>query len=231
MVENENLSSDVEDSSQSVEQSPDVDDSPTLHDSVLRAATRTIQLSLLGLVVYTAVIGEMGLVVNTAIMFFVSLIPDIIHYWYDLRSLPVVAFLVALAPLLHVIGAMGLYRNVAVFDQFAHSVSAMVVAGFGYVIVRVIDMEYDRVEVPPKLRFVFVLIFATSFGVFWEILEFGTGLLSSITGGEPLLAQYGPNDVVLDLLFNTVGAVIVALWGTSYFTGLRRMVTQRFYDE
>lgn len=188
----------------------------------LHVATRTLQLVLAGIALVTVLMAEWGLLVNTLVMLGIAVVPDALRYRYDVRPLPVVGFLVAAAPFLHAVGAMGPYRSVPAFDQVAHSVSAVLVAGFGYVIVRLIESEYDDVTVPPNLRFAFVLIFATSFGVAWEVLEFGTGLLSTVTGGEQLLEQYGPRDVVLDLLFNTIGALVVALWGTSYFDTLSR---------
>ncbi len=209
---------------------PDALGSPTLASTVLRAATRTVQFVLLGLVLYTVVVQEGGLLVNTGIMLLIALIPDALAYRYDWTPQPLIALLVAVAPFLHAVGALGPYESVPAFDQFAHAISAMLVAGLGYVVVGVLDAEYDSVEIPPKLQFVFVLIFATSFGVAWEILEFGTGLLATVIGGEPLLAQYGPSDVVLDLLFNSLGALVVALWGTTYFEALRGAAVRRVED-
>lgn len=54
----------------------------------------------------------------------------------------------------------------AAFDQFAHSVSGLLLlAGFGYAVVRLIEAEYDDIAVPPNLKIAFVQIFATSFDV------------------------------------------------------------------
>lgn len=198
--------------------------------SALSVGTRAIQLLLSSLLLYTIVIADIGLAINTGLMLALSFVPDALQRRYHLRALPVVAFLVALAAILHAVGAAGPYRTVPMFDQVAHAVSATLIAGFGYVIVRALEIEYDDVRIPPSLRVVFILVFATSFGVAWEILEFATGLLATVIGGEPLLAQYGPSDVVLDLLFNSLGGVVVALWGTSYFDGLRRAVVGRFVD-
>lgn len=206
-------------------------ESTSLSATALRAGTRTIQLLLAGITGYTALAGDVGYFVNTALMLALALIPDFVRYRYDVPRQPAVAFLVATAPFLHAVGALGPYRRVPAFDQVAHAVSAVLVAGLGYVVVRVVDAEYDDVVIPPPLTAVFVLVFATAFGVAWEILEFATGLFSAVVGGEPLLAQYGPQDVVLDLLFNTLGAVVVAVWGTSYFDGLRRVLVRRLGDE
>jgi hypothetical protein len=71
-----------------------------------------------------------------------------------------------------------------------------------------------------------VLVFVLAFGVLWEILEFATGGVASIVGGEPVLAQYGTRDIVLDLVFNTVGAVLVATLGTDRLGDVARGLAQ-----
>jgi VanZ family protein len=65
---------------------------------------------------------------------------------------------------------------------------------------------------------VFILVFVLATGVFWEVLEFALG---------DLITVYGVDDIVTDMVFNTVGAVIVAVWGTGYVTGLTRFVRER----
>lgn len=195
--------------------------------TVLDGATRAIQASLLGLAVALAVRGRPGLALNTGLMLGIALLPELLRRRTDHRLNPVLSLLVVLSPFLHAIGALGLYRSLPVFDQVAHGVSAALVAGVGYVTVRVVDDEYETVEIPGSLRVLFVLIFTTSFGVIWEVLEFSTALLAEVVGGEPLLAQYGVADVVLDILFDVIGAVVVAAWGTRYFEGLRAVATRR----
>jgi uncharacterized membrane protein YjdF len=80
------------------------------------------------------------------------------------------------------------------------------------------------VKIPPKLRFAFIVVFAIAVGVAWEMVEFSLELAATALGGEALLAQYDLADVVLDLQFDVVGAVVIALWGTSYFDGLRKLL-------
>lgn len=198
--------------------------------TALRVATRLLQAVLLAIVAGTLAAGELGLAVNAAVMLAIALLPDAVRYRSGHHTNAVLAFLVALSPFMHAVGALGPYQNVPLFDSVAHAISAALVAGIGYVLVTVVDGQSDAIELPGDLRFAFVLIFAISFGVVWEITEFASGLLASVVGGEPLLAQYGVHDVAMDLLFNTIGATIVALWGTSYFDGVRGLVTRRVED-
>jgi uncharacterized membrane protein YjdF len=204
---------------------------PSLGDLAMRALTRTLQIVLLGLVAYTVVLGDAAQFANVSVMLAIAFVPDAVRVGWGVPRLPFVAFLLAAAPFLHAVGGLGPYETVPAFDQVAHPVSAALVAGLGYAAVGAIDADYDDVTVPPKLRAAFVVIFATAFGVAWEILEFGTGLVATVAGGEPFLAQYGPSDVVLDLLFNAVAALLVALWGTTYFEGLRRLARRRAAED
>ncbi|ELY39917.1 hypothetical protein C497_04132 [Halalkalicoccus jeotgali B3] len=75
--------------------------------------------------------------------------------------------------------------------------------------------------------FVFILLFVLAFGVFWEVLEFAIATISPSLGLGTVLTQYGLEDTMLDLVFDTVGAIIVALWGTSHLNELVGSITTR----
>lgn len=188
---------------------------------LLRYATVALQATLVGLVVYAIVQGSGKLLFNTVAPAAIAAIPPAVRYRYDYRLNPVLALLIVTAAAFHGLGALGLYRAIPWFDQLAHGVSGALVAGTGYALVQVVDTQYDEVVVPPRLRFVFVVVFAMAVGVVWELAEFSAELAAESLGGEPVLSQYSLQDVVLDFLFDGVGAVIVGIWGTSYFDGLR----------
>jgi len=196
--------------------------------TALRWTTLAMQAALVGLAAYTLLRGQLGYTVNTLLMLSLALAPDLVRLRWGYRMNVVLALLIATAAFLHAVGSLGPYETVPMFDQVAHTVSAALVAGGGYVFAQVLDANSEQVHIPPRLRFVFVVIFATAFGVLWELLEFSTGLLSTVIGGEPLLSQYGLSDVVLDLLFDAIGAVFVGLWGTRFFDGVRRPLARRF---
>lgn len=104
-----------------------------------------------------------------------------------------------------------------------HAVSATLVAGVGYAVVDALDRSAESVELPGEFRFMFVL----AFGIFWEIGEFASTGRATVIGGKPVLAQYGTSDMVFDLLYNGVGTLLVALWGTDYFDSAADLVSQR----
>jgi len=193
----------------------------------LDALAHLLQALLLGVVVYAALVERRaGLVLNTALPLAIAAIPLAVRWRYDYRLNPVVTLIVVGGAAFHGVGSLGFYRSIGWFDQLAHGVAGALVAGLGYALVRVVETQYDRVRIPPRLRFVFVVVFALAVGVAWEVVEFSLELASTALGGEALLAQYGLADVVLDLQYDIVGAVVVALWGTTYFDDVRRLFTE-----
>lgn len=191
---------------------------------LLRLATYAMQIALGAITAYAVSQVSAGMVTNAGLPFLVALFPLYVRYRYGTRFSPVLSLWIATAALLHAVGMLGLYRTYGWYDQFAHAVSGALVAGVGYALVRVLETEYDTVEIPPNLRFVFIVVFAGSLGVIWEVAEFALSELALAFGGEPLLAQFGLGDVVLDMLFSIGGAVLVAIWGTTYFDGLRSVI-------
>lgn len=182
-------------------------------------------LVVLGGVVYAATVERaVGPLINTGIPLGIALVPAYVRRRYDYRLNAVLSFLIVTGAAFHAVGALGLYATVPGFDQVAHGIGGALVAGVGYVFVRAVDAEYDRVVIPPKLRFVFVVVFAMALGTTWELVEFSLDTASNLLGGEGLLVQYDLQDTVLDLQFDLFGALVVALWGTSYFDGARALV-------
>lgn len=133
------------------------------------------------------------------------------------------------AVFLHAVGTLGPYSSVWWWDHVTHTLSAAVVAGAGYSTVRALDIHSDEVEIPPRLTFVFVLIFVVAFGVTWEVLEFGVEKVGEATG-QTLLTQYSLEDTMKDLIFDIVGGVIVGIWGTAYLTDVIGGITSLLED-
>jgi len=190
-------------------------------------AVRVIQ-GLLALVVgYALVTVDFGLVVNAGIPLALTFLPRLVRREFGHEMGGGLALWIAAAALLHAVGTLGPYERFGWYDSVTHTVSATLVAGVGYAVVDALDQSAESVDVPGEFRFLFILIFVLAFGVLWEISEFASAGLASIVGGEPVLAQYGTSDIVFNLLYNTFGALLVALWGTGYFDGVSRLVSRR----
>jgi hypothetical protein len=187
-----------------------------------------MQLALAGITLFALVTFRWGLVANAGVPLAVTFLPALLER--DL-GVPMNAGLVAwitLAVFLHAVGAVGPYEWFGWYDSVTHTLSATVVAGAGYASARAVDLHTDRLAVPSPFMGTFVVAFVLAFGVLWEIMEFGTGGLASVVGGEAVLAQYGVRDIALDLTFNAVGAVLVALLGASRLRGVAGDLASRF---
>lgn len=158
----------------------------------------------------------------------VTLLPALLRREYSYSMDIGLVLWLTTASFLHTIGnVFGLYGDVWWYDNITHTISSIVVAGIGYATFRAFEIHSDELDVPPAFRAVFIMVFVLAMGVLWEIIEFASGLLAEYTGGRAFLAVYGIDDIVSDMVFNTVGALIVAAGGTSRVTGLIDFLRRR----
>ena len=71
------------------------------------------------------------------------------------------------------------------------------------------------------------MLIVLAFGVLWELFEFGLDIVATETGIDMPLAQHGLDDTVLDLTYNTAGAVLVGLFGQAHLSGVAETVRDR----
>jgi hypothetical protein len=181
-----------------------------------RLLVRLLQLGLAGLAVYGLVTVRLGVAANGALALSVTLVPALLRREYDYTMDAGLVLWITLAIVLHVIGSLGLYAQFSWYDEITHTVSATVVAGVGYAVFRAFEQHSDAIDVPSAFRGVFIVVFVLAFGVVWELFEFGAVEVSRLLGVDSPVTVYGIDDIVTDFVFNTVGAVLVALWGTDY---------------
>jgi flagellar biosynthesis protein FliQ len=197
-------------------------DRPELTDSdgvsrAARLAVRTLQVGLAGFVLLGAGTGNWGLLVNSAVPLAVTFLPALLRREYGYSMHAGLVLWLTLAVFLHAVGALGPYQDVGWYDSLTHALSGTLVAGVGYAVARAVELHTQDVSFSPRFRAVFLVLFVLATGVCWELLEFSTGLAAEVTGGEAALAQYGVDDIALDLVYNVLGALVVAAWGTGYF--------------
>ena len=189
-----------------------------------RQFTRLMQVILVGLFFIGLDRGSMGIVVNAAVALGVTYLPAILERDYNIPMDAGLTLWITLAVFFHALGTVGLpggtsfYRSVWWWDHLTHTLSSSVVAAAGYATVRAIDEHTESVYLPGRFVFVFILLFVVAFGVFWEVIEFALGGIGSLMGGMSILTQYGLSDTMLDLLFDLLGGLIVAIWGGAYLS-------------
>lgn len=192
-----------------------------------RQASRAMQVLLGGILLVGIARRDLPTASNAAIALAITFVPAILERDYELPMDAGLVLWITAAVFLHAIGTAGLYDVIARWDNLTHALSASVVAAAGYSIVRAIHLHTDDVYIPPRTTFVFILLFVLAAGVVWEILEFFIDQSADRLGIDAVLAQHGINDTIVDLLFNIVGALVVALWGTAYLTDVSRAMSER----
>lgn len=196
-------------------------------DDTERRLVRLLQVALVAVVAVGVWQRRVGIVVNAGVSLALTFVPAVLEGEYDLTMDPALALWLTAAVTVHAVGALGPYRTVPYYDSVAHALSASVVAAAGYTLVHGVETHREDVEIPSPYMAAVVLVVVLAAGVVWELLEFATELLASVLGGTALLAQYGVDDIVLDLAFNTAGGLVVALWGTDRLRSFARRAGRR----
>jgi hypothetical protein len=199
-----------------------------------RQLTWLMEVGLVGMLFIGLDRGDTGVIVNTAVALAVTQLPPVLERNYRIQMDAGLTLWITSAVFLHALGTVGLpgselsfYRSVWWWDHLTHALSSSVVAGVGYATARALDVHSERIYLPPQFMFVFILLFVLAFGVFWEVIEFAIGLLAEVAGTRTVLTQYGLEDTMLDLIFDAIGAVVVAVWGTAHLTGLVETIRRR----
>ncbi len=214
-----------------------------------RRITWAMEASLVGMFFIGVDRGNTGIIVNTAVALVVSQLPAMLENDYNIPLDAGLTLWITAAVWLHALGTVGLpggewlhaqgivnlpgggqsfYATVWWWDHLTHALSSSVVAAVGYTTVRAVDRHSEDIYLPPRFMFVFILLFVLAFGVLWEVLEFAVTELAAATGGVSVLTQYGLGDTMLDLVFDSVGAVVVAVWGTAHLNDVVGVVSEWF---
>lgn len=188
-------------------------------DNTEQAVVRFLQAILLSIAAIGVYQTNPGMVFNGVVPFFITLIPGYFREKEDVQLQTGLTFLITAAVVVHSVGVFfDLYKSGPVwFDDLAHALSSAVVALSGFAFVQALDLYSDDLTLPDRFLSVFILLFVLAFGVAWEVLEFASGLATQTLGLSGGLIQFGWRDIVSDMMFNTLGGVLVALLGPRYF--------------
>jgi len=204
-----------------------------ISDRRQKQIARLMELGLAIIVVIGVVDRNAGIIVNAAVGLAVTQIVPILERDYDIPMDPALTLWITSAVFLHALGTIeilgysSLYRDLGWWDHLTHALSASVVAGAGYATVRALSEHSEEIHLPSRFMFVFILTFVMAFGVAWEVLEFAIAEVAAVLGTGTVLTQYGLTDSLWDLVFDTVGAVVVAIWGTAHLTVVSDYIEKR----
>lgn len=93
------------------------------------------------------------------------------------------------------------------WDTFMHFLSGAILAFAGIALYERLVHREAEVEISPWIIFLFTLSFAALGGVIWEIYEFSSDQFFNMT-----LQGGGNDDTMIDLISDTGGGLIIALW-------------------
>lgn len=178
------------------------------------------------MLVVGVVTRNLSVVVNALLALGVTFLPALFARDLHLRIDAGLVLLLTSALFLHTLGMLGLYANVWWYDHATHTLSAMLVAGAGYTATRAVDLYSDAIYLPRRFLALYIVLFTLAAGVFWEILEFAAREITGRFDLDPVLVQYGIDDTLYDLVFDTVGAVAVSAFGTPRFDAMVDRLTE-----
>jgi hypothetical protein len=93
------------------------------------------------------------------------------------------------------------------WDTFMHFLSGAILAFSGIALYERLVHRDAEMEISPWIIFLFTLSFAALGGVLWEIYEFSSDQFFNMT-----LQGGGNDDTMIDLISDTGGGLIIALW-------------------
>ncbi|WP_458205678.1 hypothetical protein [Haladaptatus sp. NG-SE-30] len=212
-----------------------------LHISKERQAqlVRVMQVGLVGILVAGLWQWNTGIIVNAFVGLVVTQLPALLERDYDITMDVGLVLWITTAMFLHAFGTLQIpgvidlsaYKSVWWWDHMTHALSSSLVAATAYATARAIDEHTEGLNLTPRFMFVYLLLFVMAFGVVWELVEFFTSETARLLGVGGILTQYGLDDTVLDLFYNTMGALIVAIWGTAYLSGVTEQLVAQLSTE
>ncbi|WP_436924659.1 hypothetical protein [Halosimplex amylolyticum] len=199
-----------------------------------RQLTWVMELIMFGVLLYGVYAWEIPVIVNAGVALAIAQIVPVLERDYDVPLDAGLTLWITSAVFLHAFGTIGFppgetsfYKSIWWWDHMTHALSSSVVAGVGYATVRALDEHSEEIYLPPRFIFVFILMFVLAYGVFWEIIEFALAEGAALMGTGTVLTQYGLTDSLMDLVFNTLGAVVVSIWGTAHLNGVSNYIEDR----
>ena len=185
-----------------------------------RLVHRSLQATVLGVLVVGVGLGNVSVVVNAGLALAVMGLPAVLARDFGVQLAPRLTAWIGGAVTIHALGMVVLYEQVWWWDHLTHLVSATLVAGIGYAVTRSLDEHSDAVSFPRPFLAVYVLLFTLAAGVAWELAEMVGREAARTLGMEPILVVYGLEDTMLDLVFDFAGGVVVAVGGSDALAGL-----------
>lgn len=163
----------------------------------------------------------MGLVVMT--------IPSMVEkkWKIDIPNYTAITYYIFLYCSIYLGDVRNFYYIIPHWDTILHCFSGAMLGALGFTLVRILnDSERVHVVLSPIFICLFALCFAVTSGVVWECYEFfGDSLFGlnmqkfRLVDGTLLIGQDALNDTMIDLIVDSLGALVVVLGGYASMKG------------
>jgi len=213
-----------------------------------RQLAGAMEVALVGMLFVGIYLGQLGIAVNAGVGLLVTQLVPVLERDYQVPMDAGLVLWITSAVFLHALGTVplpaefvepfgtvdpardriSLYQARGVWDHMTHMLSSSIVAAAGYSTVRALDQHSEEIHIPSRYMLVFIVLFVLAFGVFWEVIEFAIGGMASVFGGGQVLTQYGAEDTLRDMAFNTLGGLLVGLFGTAYLSDVVGAIERKF---
>ncbi|MGM0718280.1 MAG: hypothetical protein ACQET5_14160 [Halobacteriota archaeon] len=188
--------------------------------------------AILGFGLYT---GNVVIAFDAAVGLFITQLPAVLDRRYGIVMDVWLVIWITMAVFLHALGTVplpgldfqSLYGATWWWDHLTHALSSSIVVASGYAATRALQEHTEYIHLGPKFMFAYLLIFVLAFGVIWELIEFYISVGADLFGIPEVLTQYGLDDTVLDLVYNSIGGMLVALFGTAHLAGISDQLGDR----
>ena len=163
-----------------------------------------LKLVLIAMAFITFFKGEYTWFAGTLVAIFLSFTPAILKKDFNVELPIIFDFAITLSIFLHVIGGyLHFYYLVFFYDHITHLLSSATISLLSVTLLYALTYHFKILKLPP-IAFGMLTVFITiSMGVFWEFMEWGTDLMLGTN------LQWGLQDTMMDLLFDTVAGLIV----------------------
>lgn len=186
-----------------------------------------IILSLVFAIVISVIRLDYWLLFISVVTLILSLSPTLFEWRYkiDIPEELEIATIVFVYASLFLGEAQGFYTKFWWWDLVLHMGSGIALGFIGFIIMFVL-YKRNKIEGSPFILVLFSFSFALALGVIWEIFEFSMDFFFGFN-----MQKSGLIDTMVDLIVNSLGALIASFLGYIYVRGRKAHIVDKMVDK
>lgn len=126
----------------------------------------------------------------------------------------------------------GFYDKFTWWDTMLHAISGIILGLLGFMFVYLLNKNSEtNVKLSPIFVVLFAFCFAITMGVFWEFFEYGADRLMGYNMQKfRMPGQDGLVDTMEDLIVDTIGAIVICVFGWLYIKQENDTIFTNYFD-